>query len=275
MNKLLVKDIIEHLNGFAPFLLSEPYDNTGLIVGQVQDECKGIIICLDVTEFVIQEALESHSNVIISHHPIIFKPLAKLCNINHEENMVRLAIKNDLNIIAMHTNLDNVIHGVNAYFADRLQLINRKILSPKPHHHEFLNPENIGAGIVGYLPNPLDAPQFLDFLATSMESNIFKYSALPQQIIHKIAICGGAGSFLIPVAQQQNAHVFISSEFKHSDYFKSTPNFGIIDIGHFESEKYTINLLFDFFQKKIPIFANIKMIKNTNPVNYYIKNYIS
>ena len=126
-----ISEVISCLEEFAPLSLQEDYDNAGLIIGNAKTECNGILISLDVTEEVIAEAISKNCNLIVAHHPIIFKGLKKLNGKNYVERSVIAALKNDMAIYAIHTNLDNVINGVNHKIAQKLNLQNVQVLSPK------------------------------------------------------------------------------------------------------------------------------------------------
>ena len=128
---MIIKDIVLQLEAIAPPALQEDYDNTGLLTGSMADECTGVLICLDCTEAVIEEAAANGCNLVVAHHPVIFKGLKKLTGSNYVERTIIKAVKNNIAIYAIHTNLDNVMNGVNGRIADQLGLINRQILQPK------------------------------------------------------------------------------------------------------------------------------------------------
>jgi len=126
-----VKEVIEALETIAPTYLQESYDNSGLLIGQSENKVTKILISLDLTEEVLQEAIKNKSNLIISHHPLIFNGLKRITGRNSVERIVATAIKQDINIYAIHTNLDNVEKGINSIICDKIGLKNRKILAPK------------------------------------------------------------------------------------------------------------------------------------------------
>ncbi len=274
---MFIHEILLALEHLAPFSLQEDYDNSGLIIGSSNNLATGIFFSLDLTEQVLNEAENFQCNTIINHHPYIFHPLKKIHSSNAYDKIIYQAIKRDFNIIAIHTNLDNVLHGVNKTIADKLNLAQRKILSPlKKQLNQIISTENthanFGAGLVGYLPEPLPPKSFLEFLSLAMNLRVFKYNICSEKPIHKVAVCGGAGSFLIPQAHHAQAQAFISADFKYSDFFKATPELALFDIGHYESESLTENLLFDYFKEKFPNFANLKKGLSTNPISYFVKN---
>ena len=360
-----VKDVIKYLDSIAPPQFQEGYDNSGLIVGQSSNDVKGVLVCLDCIEEVVQEAIDLKCNLIIAHHPIIFSGLKKINGSNYVERAVIKAIKNDINIFAIHTNLDNVINGVNGRIADQLGLINRKVLSPKPgmliklnvfcpkkdaekirnvlfdsgaghisdysncsfniegkgtfkagvnsnpyigkigethqedevkievillkhllssaleqvkkHHpyeevaydvYSLENKSDVGAGLIGELENEIDTIEFLNLLKEKMQVKIIRHTKICKNKIQKIALCGGSGSFLLSKAINSDADTFITADFKYHEFFDAENKLIIADIGHFESEQYTIDLISDGLKENFSNFAIRLTGVNTNPINY-------
>lgn len=265
---MIVQELVDFLHGIAPNHFQEEYDNSGLLVGDDQDIVNGVLVSLDVTEAVLDEAIALKANVIISHHPIIFSGLKRLTNSNYVQRIVQKAIKHDINLFAIHTNLDNVYHnGVNTYIAKRLELESVEILKPKSDL-VYLN-QKIGAGVIGYLKKPQDEKSFLSFLKDKMEVKCIKHTNLLDKPVHKVAICGGSGRFLLNDAILQNSDFFISSDFKYHEFFDADNQLVIADIGHFESEQFTIKLLHEILTNKFNNFASHYTKVNTNPVNYF------
>jgi dinuclear metal center YbgI/SA1388 family protein len=361
-----IKDIAKSLQQWAPLSYQESYDNSGLLVGDQNAEVRKILITLDVTEAVIREAIDTGCNLIIAHHPLIFKGLKKITPDHWVNRCVMEAIKNDIAIYAIHTNLDNVQTGVNRKIAEKLALQNTSILAPKsatlsklvafvpiektqsvlealyhagvgeignydhcsfrvmgkgtfrpnesanptigtqlrdetvdedrievilPHHaqHKVIaalkqshpyeevayylqsidnKNQEVGSGMIGELKAPLSPLDFLHFVKEKMELKTMRYTHSGHDKIQKVAICGGSGSFLLSAAISQKADAFISGDFKYHDFFEGEEKILIADIGHYESEVFTKDLLYDFLQEK---FANIavRLTKvNTNPINY-------
>ena len=126
-----VKDILKEIERFAPLSLQEDFDNSGLQIGDVNQIATGALLCLDVTEEIVDEAMDAGCNIIISHHPLIFKPLKSLTGKNYLERCMIKACKNDIVIYSAHTNLDNTKGGVNYQLAELLGLIDIRILSPQ------------------------------------------------------------------------------------------------------------------------------------------------
>ncbi len=259
-----IREITQYLEAVAPKHLQESYDNAGLIVGDEQVECTGCLISLDVTEAVIEEACANGCNLIVAHHPIIFGGLKQLIGATYVERTVIKAITNGIAIYAIHTNLDNVLHGVNAMIADRLKVENLSILRPKSD-----DALNIGAGVVGTLDKPIEELNFLAFLKIKMQTGCIRHTRLLGRPIKKVALCGGAGSFLLKDAIAAGADVFITGDFKYHEFFDAEDKILIADIGHYESEQFTIPLLYGYLSEKFPNFALRLTKTNTNPVKYF------
>ena len=362
-----IKEITNFLEGYASLQYQEKYDNCGLIVGSENVEAKGALITLDCTEEVIDEAIAEDCNLIIAHHPIIFSGLKKLAGNNYVERTIIQAIKNDIAIYAIHTNLDNVGNGVSAKIAEKLGVENCKILSPKkdllrqlavycpssdaekvrnklfkvgagdignydecsftsvgegtfkanegcnphlgeigerhqekeerievifPKHKEQAiitaikdaHPyeeiayqiyildnvyENIGSGVVGKLSKSMASAAFLELLKSTMKTDCVRYSKLVKNKIETVAICGGSGSFLLSNAKSAKADILITADFKYHEFFDADDDIIIADIGHYESEQFTKDLIYDLLIKKFSKFAVQLSKVNTNPIKYF------
>ncbi|MBI3883923.1 MAG: Nif3-like dinuclear metal center hexameric protein [Sphingobacteriales bacterium] len=362
-----IQDITSFLETIAPLSLQESYDNAGLITGNKIWECTGIITTLDVTEEVVAEAIAKNCNLIVAHHPIIFSGLKKITGKNYVEKTVIAAIKNDIAIYAIHTNLDNVLHGVNGKIADTLGLINRQILQPKKDclkklvtfvptanaaeirnaifnagggnvgkysecsfnimgvgtfkGNELTNPyagevgirhmeeeirlevifpawiesilihalikahpyeevaydiiplsnknATIGSGLTGELPAAVTETEFLQQIKAAFGLQLIRHTPLTGKMVKKIALCGGAGSFLIGDAIASASDFYITGDIKYHEFFDANEKLVVADIGHYESEQYTIDLLFDILREKFPNFAILKTGVKTNPVRYF------
>ena len=259
-----IAEVIHYLEQIAPLNLQEGYDNAGLIVGDYQQEITKAVVCLDSTEAVIDEAIQQGANLVIAHHPIIFGGLRKITGANYIEKTIIKAIKNDIAIYAIHTNLDNVhANGVNEKICNKIGLINCQILSPKPGE------SSIGSGMIGELADPMASHEFLSHLKTSMSLNLLKHTALNKDKVTKIAVCGGSGSFLTEAAIDQGADVFISADYKYHQFFDANGQMVIIDIGHYESEYFTIELIRELLTEKFTTFAAHCTAVDTNPVKYF------
>jgi dinuclear metal center YbgI/SA1388 family protein len=362
-----ISTLINYLHQIAPPSLQEDYDNAGLITGHPDTEIRGVVVSLDCTESVIDEVIELGYNVVVAHHPIVFRGLKKINGYSYIEKTIIKAIKNDIAIFAIHTNLDNVKHGVNKIFADKIGLSDLKILVPKEetlrkitffcppdhvekicqamHHagagnignygecsfringigtfipnshsnpfsgkeglksfedetriemifpshmtnsvvramkinhpfeevayylHTLLNEnQDIGAGIIGKLNEPLNTKDFLTHLKSVMDLQVVKHTSILSDSVQTIALCGGSGSFLIKNAIAANADIYISADIKYHEYFDANDQILIVDIGHYESEKYTIELLFSLISNNFSNFAVRSTNVNTNPINFY------
>jgi len=358
--------IISFLEQIAPPSLQESYDNSGLIVGHSNTEVNSVLISLDCTEDVVEEAIQLGCNMIVSHHPIVFSGLKRFNGHSYVERTVMKAIRHDILIYAIHTNLDHVLDGVNGRIAQRLGLANTRILAPKKeqlaklvtfapvahaeavrqalfdagaghignydqcsfnisgqgtfrandgadpfvgtigqrhtedetrievilptfassriikalkaaHPYEevahdlypLLNAwEQVGAGLIGDLPEPIDALEFLHSLKTSLNTACVRYTLPHKHHVQRIALCGGSGSFLLSNAKAAKADVLITADYKYHQFFDAENTIIIADIGHYESEQFTMQLLADRLADNFPKFATHLTRVNTNPINY-------
>ena len=261
-----IKEVIEYLEGIAPPHLQESYDNSGLIVGDEDKMVTGVLCCLDSTEAIVDEAIQKKCNLIIAHHPIIFTGLKRLNGSNYIERTVIKAIKSDVAIYAIHTNLDNVLqNGVNEKIASKLNLQDIKILKRKDDSEA-----HIGSGIIGVSELQLSPLEFLEFVKTSMKTDCVRYAGTTSGPVNKVAVCGGSGSFLLQDAIAQGAQVFITGDFKYHQFFDAENKLIIADIGHYESEQFTTELLIELIQNKFRNFAAHYTNLNTNPIKYLV-----
>ena len=364
---MLIADIIRELENVAPSALQEDYDNSGLIIGQPATKVSNALVSLDCTEAIVDEALMKNCNLIISHHPILFRGIKRLNGNTYVERTLIKALKNDIAIYAIHTNLDNVLNkGVNSKIAEKLGLLNTKIL--EPHHGKLLklvtyvpernadevrealfkagagkighydscsfnsiglgtfranenanpyvgdrgvlhnekeirietilpfylksaviaalnhvNPyeevaydiyqlinmtNDTGSGIIGELKEAISSNDFLKLLKIALNVEVIKYTSFHKPI-KTIALCGGSGSFLLNKAIRSGADAFITSDFKYHEFFDAENKLMVCDVGHYESEQFTPELIIEIIKKNYPKFAPILAETNTNPVNYY------
>ena len=362
-----ISEVLLFLESLAHPSLQEKYDNAGLITGDAGRVCTGVICTLDATEEVIKEAVAKKCNLVVSHHPIIFSGLKTITGKNYVEKAVITAIKNDIAIYAIHTNLDNVANGVSGKMATVLGMKNCIILSEKKetlkklytyvpldkadhvrnalfaagagqignysecsfntegtgtfmgieganpyigsinkqHHEKEIKVEvifpfyieaalikalkaahpyeqvayevtglsnshqAIGSGIIGDLPEPLDEEIFLSLLKESFNVPVVRHTPLNNKPVKRVALCGGAGSFLIPHALACGADFFITADIKYHEFFEANGRMVIADIGHYESEQFTVDLLEEILKQKFPTFAVLKTEVKTNPVRYF------
>jgi dinuclear metal center YbgI/SA1388 family protein len=261
-----IKEIIEFLESFAPLDYQEDWDNSGLIIGNADSRFKGALICLDSTPEVVDECINLGYNLIIAHHPLIFKGLKNINNDTYIGRAVVKAVKNDIAIYAIHTNLDNAYtDGVSAKIAKKIGLKNLELLDPKINTNYI---EKFGTGIIGHLPNQMSENDFLLFLKENLNLSCIKYTKMLNKPVGKIAICGGSGSFLLQKAKDAGADVFISADFKYHEFFDSENQILIADIGHYESEIYTIELIYEKLINNFSNFAARLTTVVTNPIKY-------
>lgn len=366
MSEIRVFDVVQFLNKWAPFSLQESYDNSGLLIGNPDMEVQGILTSLDCNEAILEEANRKKCNVIVSHHPVLFKPLKSLTGKNHVERTLLMAIRMNIAIIACHTNLDNIKTGVNQRICSRLGLVDTEILQPLqgklmklvtfvPESHtgqvldalyqagagsignydqcsfrvlghgtfrplDKANPwkgksgiqettaesrlevlfsghqeravlsalknshpyeevayyltalsnhnQEAGAGMVGDLPDEMDSQEFIKYLKDKMLCSVIRHTELCFSRVRRVAVCGGAGSFLLGAARDAGAHIFVSSDFKYHEFFDADRGIIVADIGHFESEQFTGELMAEVLAKNFPTFASLFSEVKTNPIRY-------
>lgn len=363
-----IREIIQSIEKFAPLALQESYDNCGIQVGNPEGETNGVLLCLEVTEKVLEEALEKNCQLIIAHHPLIFSGLKNITGKNYVERILLKAIKNNITIYAAHTNMDNVKMGVNQKIGEKLGLQNLEILAPIknnlsllyvyiPNNHfesvqnslfaagagkigdyseagfsykgigsfkpsELAHPtigkagekreqveetkleviiqghnqsqilnalfenhpyeevaygiiplsienQEIGAGMIGFLPEPIETLQFLKIVKENMQTDCIRHTNIHKSEIEKVAICGGSGSFLLKDAIRQRADILITGDFKYHQFFDADNQIIIADIGHFESEQFTMEIFYEIIRKNFRNFATHLTMHKTNPINYY------
>jgi dinuclear metal center YbgI/SA1388 family protein len=360
-----IREICQQMEAWAPLAWQESYDNAGLLVGDASSEVKGVLISLDCTEDIVEEAINKGCNLIISHHPIIFTGLKRITGASYVERTVIKAIQNNIALYASHTNLDHAPLGVSYHLAAKLG-IKGQVLKPMrdalkalhyyvPATHEHsvrealhsagagnigeysscsftseglgrfqpsteANPhtgtanvlsevnevkiemifpahltsailtalksthpyeevaysiysldnswENVGSGFVGNLEKPLSPEEFLVFVKKRLGLQALKHTALPKGPISRVAVCGGAGSFLIKEAIKQSCDAYITSDIKYHEFFDAENQCLLLDVGHYESEVMIIETIHDYLSKKFSNFAVLKSETNTNPVRF-------
>ncbi len=261
-----VNDIYNYLDQIAPFRYQESYDNAGILIGDREMEVTGVLISLDTTEAVVLDAINQGCNLIVSHHPIIFGGVKRIDYQHYISKTIVAAIKHDIAIIAIHTNLDNVLaDGVNQMIASKIGVTDLRILNPNLALDEM---SNVGSGVIGTLPTPVESLDYLLEVKSQMKAGVIKYTDLCKSRVHTVAICGGSGSFLLPAAIAAGADLFITADYKYHEYFDANGQIIIADIGHYESEQYTSEQLSKLISQKFRNFAIHLTKVNTNPVNY-------
>lgn len=362
-----LSELVSVFESYAPLDYQESYDNAGLVLGDLQMEVNAALLCLDVHRETIDEAVGLGANLIISHHPLLFHPLKNLRNDNPVADILLRAAQKGIALYSAHTNLDNVINGVNQKISQKLNLQHRKVLSPmknalkkvvvfvplshadqvrkslfdagagkigaydncsynvegqgtfrgsgksnpfvgekgKLHVEKEVRIETVfpatrqkriveailavhpyeevaydiypidneyafaGSGMMGYLDDPPDERHFLKQLKEIFGSRIIRHSALLGKTISKVALCGGSGAFLIPRAKSNQADVFITADLKYHDFLKAEGRILLVDIGHYESEQFTIELFYEILTKNFHNFAIHFSQISSNPINYY------
>jgi len=253
-----ISEIAKCIEDIAPLNVQEDWDNCGLLIGHPNDDVTKILLCLDVTEDVLQEAISEKCDLIVSHHPMIFFGVKKI----DTNSLIYQAIQNKIAIYAAHTNLDAAHFGVSTILAEKLGLKNLRTLKKNAVD------ENFGMGIVGEFETALSELDFLDLVKKTCEIPTVKHSKLQQKAIKIVALCGGGGSDLRPDAIAQNADTYVSSDFKHWEFHTINTPLLLVDAGHFETEQFAVDILYSEISKKFPNFPMIKTKTNNNPVFY-------
>ena len=275
MNK--VSEILSYITEVAPIHWQESYDNSGLLVGDANALVDKVLLTLDLTEKVIDEAIENSFHLVISHHPLIFKGLKNILVDDTTGRIITKAIKHDISIAAMHTNIDNSFYGVNRVLAEQLGLKDLQILrsqqsavSSQCSESASVSESQVGSGMVGYLENEMSENDFLKLIKGKLNVGAIRHTELLNKPIKKVAICGGSGSFLINDAKHCGADVYVTADLKYHDFFDADNEILIVDAGHFETEQFTKQLFADIILKKNPKFAVQISRVNTNSVNYFV-----
>jgi len=359
-------EVIAVFEKAVPKDFQEDYDNTGLAVGMPDMDVHGALLCIDVTEAVIAEAIQWGANLIISHHPVIFNPLKKITGSTYTERIVSAAIRNNIALFSAHTNIDNFPEGVNQKICTKLGILRPRVLLPlkaglrklitfvpaahaekvrtalfaagagsigkydqcsfnsegtgsfrasseanpfagekgKLHFEQEVRIETVfpaplqkeimkalvqnhpyeevaydifqlenthekaGAGLVGDLSEPLDEKGFLEQVKNTFHCGVIKHSPLLGKPVTSVAVCGGSGSFLIQRAIRAGADMFLTADVKYHQFFDADNNIVIADIGHYESEQFTIEIFYEILTKKITNFAIRFSSINPNCINY-------
>ncbi len=256
-----IKDVTSALERFAPLPLQEDYDNAGLQVGLTEADVSGVLLCLDITEDVLREAVAQGCNMVVAHHPLIFRRLRRITSEDYVQRCVMFAIKNDITIVAMHTNLDSVKGGVNYMMARQLGLQDTELIEPRTAFGA-----EAGSGVTGILPEPMEAAEFIAKIKKTFRADSIKVNELLKRPIRKIALCGGSGAFVLPKAIETGADAFITGEMHYHEFFGTEQLLQIAVIGHYESEQYTINLLQEIINESCPGVRTVLTSVNTNPI---------
>ena len=257
-----IKEIIDALERFAPLPLQDGFDNAGLQLGLTETEATGALLCLDVTEEVLDEAEALGLNLVVSHHPLIFHGLKSLTGRTPVERCVMKAICNGITIYAAHTNLDNAPGGVNFKMAEKIGLTDVRFLQPCEDGRQG------GSGIIGLLEEPETETGFLRRIKKTFEAACVEHTRLCGREIRKVALCGGAGAFLIPQAVSAGADAFLTGEIKYHEFQGHGEDILLASLGHFESEQYTVELLEEIIKGACPQLPVRQTRVSTNPIRY-------
>ena len=258
-----IKEVIAALERFAPLPLQEGFDNAGLQLGLTEAwEVSGALLCLDVTENVLDEAIRKGCNLIVSHHPLIFHKLASISGSNFVERIVMRAIENHVAIVSMHTNMDNARGGVNFKIAEKLGLRDVDFFVRKEG-------ADAGSGVIGTLPEPMAAAEFIRLLKECFGVACVMTNELLQRPVSRVAICGGAGSFLLGDAEKAGADAFVTGEMHYHDYFDHEQKIQICVIGHYQSEQFTNEIFRDIIERECPGVRCCMTETCTNPILYF------
>ena len=256
-----VKDIIKVIEDFAPLSIQEGWDNSGLCVGSPEDEVTSVLLALDCTPELVDEAVSCGADMIVTHHPLIFSGLKKISPDDMVGEAVIKAVRSGISIYAAHTNADKVLEGVSGAMAAKLGLVNVTVLDE--------DGEGTGLGAVGDLPQPMTAEQAVRLVKEKFSLKAMKTSRPSEGMISRVAMCGGSGGSLIKAAQKAGAQLYISGDISYHNFFTSD-DFMIMDIGHYESEIEIVDILFSLIKKNFPTFAvRIAQNSNSNPIYYF------
>lgn len=264
-----VKDILGALEEFAPLALQDGYDNAGLQIGLAEEaEATGVLLCLDVTEDVVEEAALRGCNLIVSHHPLLFQPVKTITACDHVGRTIIKAIQHGISIYSAHTNLDSAYGGVNFKMAEKLGLIAPQWLSLKGEYKSGNTTAIAGEGLLATFPRPLSQRDFMEHVKEAFRLRSLRTNLCEKGTITKVALCGGSGASLISKAIEKGADAFITGEIGYHRFFGHENDLLLLEIGHYESEQYTLEVLRDAILKKNPSLPVHAAKANTNPINY-------
>ena len=268
-----IAKVVNALEQFAPLPLQEDYDNAGLQTGLTEADVSGALLCLDVTEAVVDEAVAKGCNLIVSHHPLIFHKLRRLCGEDEVQRTVMKAIEKHITILSLHTNMDAVEGGVNFKIAEKLGLEHPTFFG-KRQSAEVRTPDGQtrtvagGEGVIAGWTEPLAADDFIIRLKQTFNVECVMANELLRRPIRRVAICGGAGDFLLPDAVALGADAFLTGEMHYHQYFGYEQRIQIAVIGHYQSEQFTREIFRDIITRQCPGVRCVMSEINTNPIIY-------
>ena len=258
-----IKEVLSALERFAPLPLQESWDNAGLQVGLTETEVSGALLCLDVNERIVDEAIRKGCNLIVSHHPLLFRGLKTISDLTDVQRTVMKVIENHLCVISMHTNMDNAKGGVNYRIAEKLGLSDVRFFASKQ-----VDGIEAGSGVTGLLPEPIAADDFVLAVKKAFGVECAMCNELLRRPVRQVAICGGAGDFLLDEALKTGADAFITGEMHYHQYFGYEQKIQICVIGHYQSEQFTTEVFQTIIQEACPGVKTLIAETNTNPILY-------
>ena len=258
-----IKEVLSALERFAPLPLQESWDNAGLQVGLTETEVSGAFLCLDVTEKIVDEAIQRGCNLIVSHHPLLFRGLKTISDLTDVQRTVMKAICNGICVISMHTNMDNAKGGVNFKMAEKLGLRDVQFMAPKT-----VDGVESGSGIIGDLQEPMASDDFVPKVKKAFGVECAMCNELLRRPIRKVALCGGAGDFLLDEALKAGADAFITGEMHYHQYFGYEQQIQICVIGHYQSEQFTSEIFQEIIREACPEVRTEIAETCTNPILY-------
>ena len=263
-----VKEITDAIEQYAPLRLQEEWDNAGIQVGDPDADVKGVLLCTDATEAVVAEAISRGFNLVIAHHPLIFRGLKKIMGRTPVERAVAMAIKHDITIYSAHTNMDSAWQGVSFRMADKIGLTGVHFLDANDvDPYGDSSATTAGCGVIGDI-TPMTAREVLQRVKAAFEVGAVRYSGDGDTIVSRVALCGGAGGFLLDKAVARGAQLYVTADMRYHDFLDNNRRIVVADIGHYESEHFTKEIFLEIIQKKSPNFAVAFARNETNQVNY-------
>ena len=261
---MLIREITEAIERFAPLAWQASYDNAGLIVGRPDDEVHKALLAVDVTEEVLDEAEAEGCDIVITHHPIIFHALKRFNSADPVQRCVERAIRRGIALYACHTNLDSAPEGMSWCVARMLGVESLEVLQPSDVG------EGVGFGVVGELPQEVATRDFMQQIRERLDVRVIRHSDSASPTVRRVAVCTGAGASMIGDARRAGADFYLTADLKYNDFMTPDKALTVADIGHFESEYCAIRILFDILSKNLRTFAVRRSERSRNPVNYLV-----
>lgn len=261
---MLIREITDVIEHFAPLGWQASYDNAGLIVGRADDEVHRALLAVDVTEEVLDEAEAEGCDIVITHHPIVFHALKRFNSADAVQRCVERAIRRGIALYACHTNLDSAPEGMSWHLARMLGVGQLEVLQPAEAGSD------VGFGVVGALPQEMPTRAFMERIRERLGVRVIRYSDIASETVRRVAVCTGAGASMIGDARRAGADFYLTADLKYNDFMTPDKALTVADIGHFESEYCAIQILFDILSKNLRTFAVRRSERSRNPVNYLV-----